>query len=313
VRRASPVDAMLLGTVLLWALNITVTKYMVQHGWRPLAYGTIRDFAAISLFWAFTYWRERSFRIRRVDVKLVLLAALMIFLNQLSFVYSVKLAHASTVALLLGTTPIFIGLISLAFGLERLPSAFWVGAAITIGGVAFIAVANGKVGSSLDGTLIAIATALTWAFYTVSIAPLMRRYSPFRISALVLAIGWVPLALASIPQLGEQHFTFGWKVWLGFGYAVVGPLFLTNVLWFTAIARVGSSRASLFGNLQPFFAVLFALLLLNESLSGLEIAGGVLIFTGIAWERYWRRPLEDPVTGGGDAAEAHVGELIGRE
>src|SRR5438067_10376981 len=132
VRRASPVDAMLLGTVLLWALNITVTKYMFEHGWKPLAYGTIRYFAAISLFWAFTYWRERSFRIARADVKLVLLAALMIFLNQLGFVYGVKLAHASTVALVLGTTPIFIGLISLAFGLERLPHPFWIGAAITV-------------------------------------------------------------------------------------------------------------------------------------------------------------------------------------
>ena len=47
----------------------------------------------------------------------------MIFLNQLCFVYGIKLAHASTVALLLGTTPIFIGLISLALGLEHLREA----------------------------------------------------------------------------------------------------------------------------------------------------------------------------------------------
>src|SRR5438128_934123 len=259
VRRASPVDAMLFGTVLLWALNITVTKYMFEHGWSPLAYGTIRYFVAISLFWGFTYWRERSFRIERKDLRLVGLAAALIFLNQVCFVYGVKLAHASTVALLLGTTPIFIGLISLALGLDRLPSPFWIGAAITFGGVGLIAVANGTVGSSLKGTLIAIAIALTWASYTVTIAPLMRRYSPYRISALVLAIGWVPLALLSIPQLGDQHFSFGWKVWLGFGYAVIGPLFLTNIFWFTAIARVGAPRASLFANLQPFFAVFFAL------------------------------------------------------
>ena len=93
------------------------------------------------------------------------------------------------------------------FRLERLPKAFWIGAAITFGGVALIAVANGSVGSSLNGTLIAIATALTWAFYTVAIAPLMRRYSPFRISALVLAIGWLPLALVSIPQVPQPKKT----------------------------------------------------------------------------------------------------------
>jgi drug/metabolite transporter (DMT)-like permease len=314
VRRASPVDGMLFGTVLLWALNITVTKYMFEHGWRPLAYGTIRYFFAIALFWGFTYWRERSFRIARQDIRLVLLAALFIFLNQLCFVYGVKLSHASTVALLLGTTPIFIGLISLALGLEHLPGPFWIGAAITFAGVALIAVANGSVGSSLQGTLIAIATAFTWACYSVTIAPLMRRYSPFRISALVLAVGWVPLALIGIRQIGEQHFSFPPSVWLGFGYAVVGPLFLTNILFFTAIDRVGASRAALFTNLQPFFAVFFALVLLNESLHALELAGGALIFAGIALERFWRRPLAvDAVPGRDEPSEADVRELVGRE
>jgi drug/metabolite transporter (DMT)-like permease len=282
----------LLGTVLLWALNITVTKYMFDHGWLPLAYGTIRYFAAIALFWIFTYRREASFRIERSDLRYVLLAALFIFLNQVCFVYGVKLAHASTVALLLGATPVFIGLISVVLGLEHLAPAFWIGAFLTFAGVGLVAAAaSGGLGSSLGGDLIAIVTAFTWAAYTVSIRPLMRRYSPYRISALVLAIGWVPLAVLALAsgQLTDESFSFGWKVWLGFGYAVVGPLFLTNILWFTAIDRVGPSRAALFGNLQPFFAVFFALVLLGESLHALEIAGGVLIFAGIAYERVWRR------------------------
>jgi drug/metabolite transporter (DMT)-like permease len=290
VRRPSIVDAMLFGTVLLWALNITVTKYMFQHGWLPLAYGTIRYFAAISLFWIFTYRREGSFRIERSDVRFVLLAALFIFLNQVCFVYSVNLAHASTVALLLGATPVFIGLLSVLLRLETLGRSFWIGALVTFAGVGLVAAgAGGGLGSSLGGDLIAVATAFTWAAYTVSIAPLMRRYSPYRVSALVLAIGWVPLAVLASTQLGDESFSFGWKVWLGFGYAVVGPLFLTNILWFTAIDRVGPSRASLFTNLQPFFAVFFALVLLGESLRTLEIAGGALIFGGIAYERVRRR------------------------
>jgi drug/metabolite transporter (DMT)-like permease len=292
MRRPSIVDAMLLGTVLLWALNITVTKYMFDHGWLPLAYGTIRYFAAIALFWIFTYRREGTFRIARADLRYVLLAAFFIFTNQVCFVYGVKLAHASTVALLLGATPVFIGLISVVLGLESLAPAFWVGALLTFAGVGLIASgATGGLGSSLGGDLIAIVTAFTWAAYTVSIRPLMRRYSPYRISALVLAIGWVPLAVLALAsgQLANESFSFGWKVWLGFGYAVVGPLFLTNILWFTAIDRVGPSRAALFGNLQPFFAVFFALVLLGESLHTLEIAGGVLIFAGIAYERVRRQ------------------------
>ena len=124
----------------------------------------------------------------------------------------------------------------------------------------------------------------------------MRRYSPFRISALVLAIGLVPLALTSIPQLRAQTTAgFGWKMWLAFAFAVVGPLFLTNILWFTAIDRVGPSRASLFANLEPFFAVLFAVVLLSETLSGLEIAGGIAIGAGIVIERRGAHAAPDSV------------------
>ncbi|HZC31372.1 MAG TPA: DMT family transporter [Gaiellaceae bacterium] len=291
MRRVSPVDLMLLGTVLLWALNVTVTRYVVTHGWKPLAYGTIRYFAATALFWIFTYRRERSFRIARKDVPIALVAALSLFLNQLCFVYALKLAEASTVALLLGATPVFIALISLTLGLEHVSNALWIGAMTTLGGVALIAAAShGSLSSGLGGDLLAIGLAFTWSCYTVAIRPLMRSYSPYRISALVLAVGWVPLALVSIPQVSSQHFDFGWKVWLGFGYAVIGPLFLTNILWFTAIDRVGPSRASLVGNLQPFFAVFFALILLSETLHPLEIVGGVLIFAGIAFERFRHPP-----------------------
>jgi drug/metabolite transporter (DMT)-like permease len=286
VRRVSAVDLMLLGTVLLWALNITVTRYVLTHGWLPLAYGTIRYFAATALFWVFTYHREHSFRVRMSDGKLIAFAALMIFLNQIGFVYSVKLTTASTVALLLGTAPIFVALLASAVGLERVTGTFWIAAAISFVGVGLVAGgASSGFSGDLAGDLLAVATAATWGAYSVAIAPLMRRYSPFRISALVLALGWIPLAVASIPQLAEQSYSFDALVWVAFAYAVIGPLFLTNILWFTAIDRVGPSRASLFANLQPFFAVIFALLLLDEHLDRYEIAGGVAIAAAIVLER----------------------------
>jgi drug/metabolite transporter (DMT)-like permease len=288
---------MLLATVLLWAFNITVTRYAVSNGFHPLAYGTIRYLAAISLFAAYTWWRERSFRVARRDLRYVAIAAAMIFCNQVSFVTSVHLTSASTVGLVLGTTPIFVGIIATLVGLEKLGMAFWVAAAVSFAGVGLIAAgASGGLSSTLLGDLLAVATAATWAAYSVSIAPLMRRYSPFRISSLVLAIGWVPLALVSIPQLSTQTVDgFGWTMALAFAFAVVGPLFLTNILWFTAIDRVGPSRAALFANLEPFLAVAFAVVLLSEGLNGLELAGGVAIAAGIVIERRGERSGEPVV------------------
>jgi drug/metabolite transporter (DMT)-like permease len=56
--------------------------------------------------------------------------------------------------------------------------------------------------------------------------------------------------------------------------------------------------------------VLFAILLLSEKLRPLEIAGGVLIFAGIALERIRRRPPADAVAGGDHASEPDIGESV---
>jgi len=289
-------DAMLAVTVILWSLNITVTKYLLDEGWSPLSYGVIRYFLAILLFAGYTFQRERSFKIERRDIKLVLLAGGFIFGNQMCFVYGLHFTPASTIALLLGALPMCIGVISAVLRLEHLGTGFWVGAVVTSGGVAIVALASGSVGATVGGIALGIGLAVTWGAYTITIAPLMRRYSPYRISTLVLAVGWVPLAACGAPQIAAQHFSFGWLAWLGFAYAVVGPLFMTNILWFTAIARVGPSRAALFANFEPFVAAVFALVLLSERLYLLEVVGGALIFAGIAFERIWKKPTAEAIS-----------------
>jgi drug/metabolite transporter (DMT)-like permease len=87
------------------------------------------------------------------------------------------------------------------------------------------------------------------------------------------------------PQLATQDFDFPPLIWLIFVVAVFGPLVLTNILWFTAIDRVGPSRASLFANLQPFLGALFALLILSERMTLVQVVGGVAIAGGIALAR----------------------------
>lgn len=288
------VDLMLLGTVLLWALNSTVTRYVVTHGFQPLAYATIRYGVATVLFFGFTYLRERSFRIALHDVRLVLLAAAFIFVNQLFFIYAIDKTSAATVTLFLGMTPIFMGVLASVIGLERMGRGFWVAALVSLVGVGFVASGSGGFSGRLVGDTLAIMTAATWAGYSVLITPLMRRYSPFRISSLVLLAGWFPLAIAGAGQTAAQSFHFGWLMWAGLAFAVIGPLFLTNILWFTAISRVGPSRASLFSNVQPVFGVIFALVLLGERLTRWEVVGGIGIVTAVLVERSRRLPPKPP-------------------
>jgi drug/metabolite transporter (DMT)-like permease len=72
-------------------------------------------------------------------------------------------------------------------------------------------------------------------------------------------------------------------------------LVAANLLWFGAISRVGPSRASVFANLQPFLAAFFSVLILSESMTRLQIAGGITIAAGILLSRSTSRSTAAPV------------------
>jgi drug/metabolite transporter (DMT)-like permease len=281
VRRPTA-DLMLLATVSLWAFNFTVSKYILDHGFHPLAYSSIRYACAALLFAGITLAWEGSLRIARSDVPMIVFGTAVLFTNQLSFVYALRFTTATTVALLFGTLPIFTALFARGSGVEHLPLRFWIAAGLSFAGVVLVAVGSGgSLSANLKGDALAILGSATWAAYSVAIGPLMRRYSPFRLSAVFLLAVTVALLAAGSQQLSDQSFHFGALVWIGFVFAVLGPLVITNLLWFTAIDRVGPSRASLFANLQPFLAALVALVLLSEPITTVQIVGGVAIGGGI--------------------------------
>jgi drug/metabolite transporter (DMT)-like permease len=286
MRRLLGIELMLLTTVVLWALNITVTKYVLTHGFGPLAYATVRYAAAAAIFVGIVLLAERTLRVPRRDAALFGAAALMVWLNQLSFVYAVDASTASTLALLLGATPIIAALIGLALGLERMSSRFWIATLVSFAGVGLVAAGSGSsLSAGWIGIVLGLATAATWAVYSIAIAPLMSRYSASRISAVVLPVGWIGIALVGAPQTAGQDLGLGWEVWALLLFATLGPLVLTNVLWFRALHGIGASRATLIANLQPFAAAVFALILLSERMTLLQVAGGVLIGGGILLAR----------------------------
>jgi drug/metabolite transporter (DMT)-like permease len=300
MRRPELADLMLLATVTLWALNFTVTKYVLEHGFEPIAYSCLRFVAAGLLFGSLTQVREGSFALRRRDLATLAVAALIgIFLNQLTFVYAIKLTTATTVALLFGTLPVLTGIFAFALGIEKLSSRFWLAAVLAFGGAALVALGSGGgVSGQLWGDLLGFAASATWAWYTVAVAPLLQRYSTLRVSSIGFALGTVPLLLVGAPQLVSQDYGLGTTIWLLYGFAVLGPLVLANLLWFGGISRVGPSRASVFANLQPFLAAIFSLLILSESMTSVQVAGGLAIAAGILLSRTSRRaPVGGPAVG----------------
>jgi drug/metabolite transporter (DMT)-like permease len=287
VRRPELADLMLLATVLIWSLNFTITKYVLNHGFKPLAYGGTRFGTAALMFAGLTYAKERSFAMQRRDLVYLGAAALIgITLNQVTFIYGTKLTTAATVALIFGMVPILTAIFAHIGGVEQLHGRFWLATGVSFAGVVLVAAgAKGGIGGHLFGYALVLVGAATWAAYSVAIAPLMRGYTASRISFYGLAIGVLPILAIGAPQLSSQDYSFPPLVWVACAFTVVGPLFLTNLLWFNSIERVGPSRAAIYTNLQPFFGAIFALLILSESFTRLQVVGGFLIAAGIILSR----------------------------
>jgi drug/metabolite transporter (DMT)-like permease len=126
---------MLLTTVVLWALNLSITKYILEEGVQPLSYATVRYALAGAIFVALTLLAERTLRMQRRHLPVLAFAAVVLAVNQLCFVFALDLTTASTIGLILGAIPFFAAIFGLALGREQLSNRFWLGAAVSFVGV----------------------------------------------------------------------------------------------------------------------------------------------------------------------------------
>jgi drug/metabolite transporter (DMT)-like permease len=117
-----------------------------------------------------------------------------------------------------------------------------------------------------------------------------------RINSVVLPGTALAVTVVGFSSLGNQNFAApNTLAWICLAYSALGTLVITNLLWFRVVGRVGAAKSSYFLNIQPFGAALLAWLLLGETITVIQILGGIGIAAGIAVSRVRLRvsaPLE---------------------
>jgi len=285
-------ELILIVTVLLWSGSYTASRYAVTHGFEPVAYSAVRFLIGSVIFVAVVLWREGSMRIERRDLVLLAPAVLVgIVINQVAFNYSVSFTDAAVVALIFGTLPIFTSILSMLLGWERLTTRHWVATAVSFGGVALVALGvGGQLSADLGGVLLAITASAAFAAYSVYVGRLMQRYSVYRVTAVVVLSGTIPMLMIASPQIASMDWAHLEPLaWGAFAY-IVFMFVSTTYLWFIAIERVGASHATLWANLQPFLGAIVAVIILSEGLGPFQIAGGVVIAISIMLSRSRAQP-----------------------
>ena len=293
--RLHSADVLLIVTVVLWSFNYPVVKYAVSNGFAPLVYAAFRFGVGSLIFAGVTAVREGDIRVRGRDLWILAGAVgLAVYVNQMAFVSAVNLANASTVALVFGTLPVFVTFLGWLLGVEQPTARHLLAVVVSFGGVALVAAdTEGGLSGDLGGILLVLVAAATWAFYSVVAGPILQRLTPYRISAVVGLAAIGPLVATATPQLvGTDWSAVSGLAWAALAYSTLAAFVISNVTWFKAIGQAGANRASLYANLQPFLGAVFAVLVLSETLSPLQIAGGAVIAAGIMLAHSRRPPVE---------------------
>lgn len=301
---AAPVfNPLLVVIVSVWALNISLVKIALTE-FQPLAFNALRMAMASVILVSALYLTEGSLRIARKDVpKILFLSFSGYAVCQTLFVVGIHLTSAANVAVISGTSPILISLLSSFFKHDRISALGWLGVALGFSGV--YVVISGRAGGfrfsaqTLKGDIVVFLAVCLWAHYSVSARPLVKVYSPLRFSAVTISLGTLfslPFsysALKAIPAAAISPRSWGLLAFAGMVSLAAGL-----IIWFNSVKRVGNTQTAVYSNLQPVLAIVFAHILLNDAVNGGLAAGAVLIFAGIYLTRRGRSAVPaGPVPG----------------
>jgi drug/metabolite transporter (DMT)-like permease len=280
------VDLALVAMSFIWGINFSVVKGALSD-FSPLSFNALR-FGTSSLFLLTALWlRERSISVRRKDfARFVMLALIGNTAYQLFFINGIALTTATNSALILATTPVFVVLFGALLDVEKITSPVVQGVVLSFLGVVMIVLGSGRTltftDQSLIGDLLIVANPICWSIYTVLSKPMLKEYSPLKLTTVTMAIGTVPLVLVAIPSLNAQNWAaISSDAWLGLAFSAVFAIGTGYVIWYTGVSRIGSARTALYDNLVTVFAVASAWILLSETMTAIQIAGAVLVFVSL--------------------------------
>lgn len=265
------------------AINVTVVHYAVGY-FEPLAFAGLRSIVATVVVLVWATWREGFPRIRRTHLSLLVITALVgISINQLTFVYTMRISQTSLAAILLATTPLFVAVIARALRIEAVNRGSWLGVALGFTGVLIIAVAGeGRSGQGVLAAGLALGSTAGFAVFLLLIRTLLHSYRPITLTALLMAIGSVPLVVGTVAQAPETDWSaIPVAAWLELIYSAVLALAFTYTVYVWSIRTMGATRMAVFAYLQPVVAAVVAVLVTGERPSPLAACGSIVVIVGL--------------------------------
>lgn len=225
-------------------------------------------------------WLER----RRDYFLMAIYAILGVILNQTLSVKGLSLTTATNSALLAVMMPVFVAIISTAFGFDKLNFSKAAGIVVAAFGVIYlINPAQASFSSeNTRGDLMIIANGFCYAFYIAVSKDVIQRNGALRSLAWVFLFGsiiCVPLGIVSLS--GTDFSQIGVNAWLALVFIILFPTIGAYYLNAWALARIEPSIVAVYIYLQPLIGTLLAIFILGEAWQPRIFPAMFLIFAGV--------------------------------
>lgn len=290
MKNFSLTDASLILVAIIWALNFSIVKITLQEI-DPYSFNALRYILASILLVVAAKRKGFSLKVKKEHFwKLVGIGIIGNLVYQLLFIIGLDLTNSANAAVMLGSIPIWVALLSQLFTDEKLTFSKSIGIFLAFIGVSLI-ITGGKgelsfASDTFKGDIITLLAAIAWGIYTILSKKYLKFYSSTQYSAFMSIVGVIALLLVGLPFLIKADFSTVTAA--GFGGIIYSGLLSVGIaylIWNNGINKIGAVRTAAYQNLVPVLGLIFGVIILDEALTLLQYIGSIFVIIGIIQTR----------------------------
>lgn len=274
------------GASLIYAINHTLAKGVMPFYIKPFGFIFLRVVGAAALFWLASIWAPKQ-KIDRKDWSRILICTVFgMVINMLMFFKGLQLSTPINSSVMITISPILVFVLSAIFIGEKMTWIRTIGILLGFSGALGLILFGGELRQDAPniplGNSLFIINATSYAIYLVLVKPLTAKYHAITLMKWFFLFGVIINFPITIWEFNEvQWASLPIDVIYKMVFVVVGTTFLTYLLNVFALKTLKASTIGAFIYLQPFLAIIFAILLEVDHLNLVKGIGAILVLAGV--------------------------------
>lgn len=275
---------LLLCAVVIWGWTFVATKILVAE-LGPIEVFALRLAIGLPFLGGVLLAARVPLVFTRADLGALLLGGAVLTLHFLVQIAGLVTTTATNGGWIICVSPLVLALLSFLFLRERIRWTGVAGIAVATLGILLL-VSRGDIASlgwlRSTGDWLVLASAHTWAVYTVVTRDLARRRHPLAVTFGILLVAAAFAAVLFVAGADTARVrTLSLRGLAALLYLAIPGLALGQWFWQTGVARLGASRAALYLYLEPLATLALAVPLLGEPFGLTAALGGGLVLAGV--------------------------------